>query len=141
MAAGADLVHRPVRELNYQEYLASRYALADFVCADGVESSAVCHATGHVGIGESLLLVTDGVTKVLEVLYDAESEKVLDNSGREDLARVLGDGRDSASGLARVLLDLIDERLTRGWQSYLWRPPNAVAFPQDDDVGLVVITR
>lgn len=106
-----------------------------------INPSAIECDDGFLDQGQTLLLVTDGVTKNFTVRFDPETMKVTDTSGSGDLHRILR-GRHHHE-MIPTLVGIIDRRVERDKDLDGYRRCNkdTALYPADDDLAIVAITR
>lgn len=137
-----DLLPCPATSLHFKTYFSSRNAVGTAINAIEISTRDVDAIEGKIAPGESLLLVTDGATKNLAVHIRPDTGRIRDNSGCEDLTRIL-DGRTAPLDLLSALLGKIDSRVRTSILAPGIMPVvgNGTALmPNADDVGIVAIT-
>jgi len=121
------------------EYLRERHYVRNTI-EFGTPEPAKIESDGTImDPGNSLILVTDGVTKSLTIRFDPESGKVTDNSGIGDLSRILRGSRTSDEMVAAVI-GAIDDRLCRPKRKWKYGK-DAALHPEDDDIAVIAIKR
>jgi len=132
----------PVQGTDVMSYYHSRNRVGKTLTALGLDSSCIEFTEGTLASGESLLLVTDGVTKSLGLQVEPGTMALSDNSGCDDLRSIVRGAR-TACEIAQSVLDTIMHRITPppGRPVLLPAAPDSVLMPVDDDVTVVAYAR
>ncbi|MFH0737314.1 MAG: hypothetical protein V1827_01545 [Candidatus Micrarchaeota archaeon] len=138
----SDCNGNPLRGTDAEFFFRQRSYVRHTVTVYGIEQEHVESDGGLLNRGDSLLLVSDGVTKNLTVRVDPETMKIEDSSGAGDLARILR-GASSATQMVSAVLKAIDRRIASHKIGARFRRCNkdTVILPEDDDVTIVAIKR
>jgi serine/threonine protein phosphatase PrpC len=93
----------------------------------------MCFKRGELSKGESVLLMTDGVTDNLTIYV--ENGVVKDCTGAKDLGSIIGDAKDAASVVRRIG----DEIIRRMDAKFDIRDPGRVLVAKKDDVAVICV--
>ncbi len=121
------------------EYFFRRNMVSDTIEITGLKEAAVEEVYGSLKPGSGLLLVTDGATKCLDLVYDPVTGGVLDISGAQDLAEILK-GKRGANSIATTLMEEVRGRIYENIPEIVILNGDRVRNPADDDVAVVAIT-
>jgi len=130
----------PVAGAPLFQYFAERNVLSSAINADGINPKAVDISYGYISPGECLLIVTDGITKSLSVIYDPRTACIRDNSGCRDLRSILR-GERNPERVVEKLLKAMEGRIEGSPDDGCFRfvGRNDAMYPVDDDMALIAI--
>jgi|GEM_PF-1445091 len=143
-----DTVHawnsvEPVTGMDFDVYVRCRNIVDKTIDASGAGESRVESGSGRLGRGESLVLVSDGITKNLGIVVKADgSEKdVRDVSGCRDLRRIISGKRGGlANAIAKEICGRTEKNCAKKADVRIVVSENEVLALQDDDVSVVSIS-
>ncbi len=95
---------------------------------------------GILGIGEKIILVSDGITKNMYLKLDEEG-KLLDTSGCFDIERLIR-GKSDAGIVADTILAMAKKRALAGeMRTRFNKDGHSILLPADDDMAVLVMGR
>jgi hypothetical protein len=116
-------------------YTALRNVVNQTIDVEGLQETAIETASGVLCAGETLLIVSDGVTKNLRMKIDPESGVICEASGCEDMERILRKKQD----IVGAVYEMVWRRTAMFHERIIIKGDNALSGA-DDDVALVSLT-
>ncbi len=142
--------HITESEISLDRYREKRHKVRNTIRYDRSTEAIEELRDAELRPGQKLILASDGLTKQLGLKIWAPDNRVIDNSGSEDLRRII-QGKETAEDMTKSILRTINQRMrteqSGGPYDAEGRPYSKgaegiaeVRIPDGDDVGIVIIS-